>query len=99
MLSLISLAFGLALAQGLPLGDDLPVIGYYQPEQVHLSLGPVDNSMTVTWSTFNETGRYIFIQRVLFSIVFILIKVICVQLYSKKLHGVNSYCDIQLRSE
>lgn len=81
MLSLISLALGLALAQGSPpLGDDLPVIGYYQPEQVHLSLGPVDNSMTVTWSTFNETGRYIFIQRVLFSIVFILMKVICVQL-------------------
>lgn len=57
MLSLISLALGLALAQGSPLGDDLPVIGYYQPEQVHLSLGPVDNSMTVTWSTFNETGE------------------------------------------
>lgn len=36
--------------------DDFPTIGYYQPEQVHLSMGPVDNSMTVTWSTFNDTG-------------------------------------------
>uniref|UniRef100_A0A8D9EJ63 Purple acid phosphatase n=1 Tax=Cacopsylla melanoneura TaxID=428564 RepID=A0A8D9EJ63_9HEMI len=39
--------------------DDFPIIAYFQPEQVHLSLGPVDNSMTVTWSTFNETGESI----------------------------------------
>lgn len=51
-----SILFCLVLAQ-VKTEADFPIIGYYQPEQVHLALGPEENSMTVTWSTFNETGK------------------------------------------